>query len=128
VSFYPFAAPGFTLRSQTTVAGFTLVNATPTIITWAVPNDGLLHGYQIFAQQSVTVNEVGGELAIVFTSVDGNVESQQLSAAGLTAGVYGPGSFSWLSGLAKAGTTITLEQFTALTGGAATFWAQIWGT
>jgi hypothetical protein len=113
--------------AATPAAGYTLVNGTGTIVSWTPRNDGALHPYLIFAQQIVTVNMTGGEIAITFNAIDGTPESQQLSAAGLTAGVYGPGSFSWLSGFAQAGQPVVISQFNALTAGAAKFWCQIWG-
>jgi hypothetical protein len=128
LGFYPsFSGAGLGLLATTGVAGFTLVNATPAVLSWTAPNDGNLHRYQIFAQLAVTSDETGGELAIVFSAVNGTLETQQFAAANLTTGVYGPGSFSWLTGLVEPGSTLTLEQFSALTGGAAVFWAELWG-
>lgn len=114
------------LAATTGVSGYSLVNDTGTIISWTAPADGELHRYKIFAQQSVTSAMTAGELAIVFKSVDGTTETQQFSAGGFSDGVYGPGSFSWLDGLIEAGSTITLEQFSAMTAGTSTFWAEIW--
>jgi hypothetical protein len=118
---------GLALQATTGASGYMLVNGTGNFLTWTPPADGGLHRYMLFAQQIVTVNQVGGELAINFKAVDGTNELQQLSAADLSAGVYGPGSFSWLSGLVQAGQPVVLSQFTALTAGAAKFWCEIWG-
>jgi hypothetical protein len=114
------------LVAATPPAGYTLVNGTGNIVTWTPPNDGALHPYLLIAQQIVTSNMTGGELAIVFNAADGTLETQQLSAAGLTTGVYGPGSFSWLTGFHQGGQPLVIEQFTALTLGAAKFWCQLW--
>jgi hypothetical protein len=116
------------LVATTGPSGYVLVDGTGNIITWTAPDDGQLHRYLIFVQQIVTSDETGGELAIQFTGMDGNVYTEQFSAPGLTAGFYGPASFAFTSGIIKAGTALTISQFTALTGGAATLWPEIWGS
>ena len=115
-------------QAATTTSGYTLVNSTGNILTWTSPNDGAQHRYKVFAQQVVTSAMTGGEIAIVFTAVNGTVETQQFSAPALSAGFYGPGSFAFLDGLVEANTTLTIEQFTAMSAGAAILWAEIWAS
>jgi hypothetical protein len=116
------------LQSATPAAGFTFVNATPVILSWTAPSDGKLHRYTIYVGQTVSSNMTGGETAILFTTPGGTPESQQFGAAGLAAGFYGPNSFAFLSGMVEAGTTVTIEQFTAMTAGAAVMWAELWAS
>jgi hypothetical protein len=116
--------PGLSLAATTGTAGYTLVNGTGNIITWAVPNDGALHTVMIVATMNVTVNETGGQLAVSFTAPDGATFLSSFFAAGLTTGVKTTSFFATV----KAGTTVALTQNTALTAGTSTAWAQIWGS
>lgn len=113
----------FFMQAATPVAGYALVNGTGTIISWAVPNDGNLHSAMIISSMNVTVNEVGGQLAVSFTVPDGTAFLSSFLAAAQTTGVKTTSFF----GSVKAGTTVALTQNTALTSGTSVAWAQIWG-
>ncbi len=119
------AAFGQVLARQATTGttGYALVNGTGNIITWAVPNDGNLHTLLIIATLHVTVNEVGGQLAVSWTLPDNTSFLSNFLSASAAAGVA-PTVFT---ATVKAGATIALTQNTALTGGTATVWAEIWG-
>jgi hypothetical protein len=124
---YPFGGnPALALQTATPVAGFALVNSAPTILTWNVPNDGQLHRFIVAASMDVTVNEVGGLVGIAFTMPDGTFVPVNIFAASQNAG-FNPLFNAYMYSV-QAGSTVTVRQFTALTGGAATLWAEIWGS
>lgn len=125
----PFAvAPVMGLIASTDTAspnGVALVNGTPVILSWAVPADGRRHRFQLIASLTVASLETGGEVDLAWTAPDGTVISGvPVFAAGLAAGV----SAGFFSRLVKPGTTVTFSQGSALTGGAATLWAELWGS
>ena len=123
------AAFGQILASQATTGttGYTLVNGTGNIITWTTPNDGALHRFLIVAGMHVTSTETGGQITASYTLPDGTAATHTMFAAGLTTGDQ------LLSGVqfmltVEANTAVTVKQATALTGGAAIMWAEIWGS
>jgi hypothetical protein len=113
------------LQATTGINGIALVNGTPNILTWTAPNDGQMHRVQLIAQVNVTSLETGGQVTLQFTDLTSTLQSRQMIAGGQAAG------FSPLTSenafLVKPGTTVFLTQ-TALTGGAATIWAELWGS
>ena len=114
------------LQAATPVAGFALQNGTPTILTWTPPNDGLEHRFIIQAAISVASTETGGALIVTGTNPDGTAFSHVLTSGGSAAGDVQPGNF--FMRVSKAGSVVTVQQSTALTAGAATAWAEIWGS
>jgi len=126
MSFYPFAAtPLLSLQTATPTAGFALQNGTPTILTWTVPNDGLTHRVMFIASLHVTSLETGGQVNASLSFPDGLANSPQLFAGGLSAGGQG---INAIVRVIQAGSTVTVAQQSALTGGAATLWCEIWGS
>jgi len=113
-------------QAATAAAGFALQNATPTIISWTAPSDGNLHRVQIFASMSVGSAETGGTVSYEGTNPDGSTFVHTL----FTGGNAGPGEVQPSAQLriVKAGTTVSIVQTSALTSGAATVWAEIWGS
>ena len=113
-------------QAATPVAGFALVNATPTILSWSVPNDGQMHRFAVYGYIIVSSLETGGQINVNFTDMSGVVRARDAMDANQAAG--------WLDlffhGLwpCQAGSTVTVTQQSALTGGAATLWAEIWGS
>ena len=127
---FPFSvvSSGLALQAQTAEAGFALQNATPNIITWAVPNDGNLHFAELFAILHVTSGETGGQLVISVVIPDGTTYSKSAFGANQSAAVYTPFDFSCPQLFTvEPGSTVTFKQNSALTGGAALVWAGIWG-
>lgn len=113
-------------QAATPVAGTALVNSTPTIITWTAPNDGVLHRAVIFYTLHVTSNETGGQIVSNFTSPDGGVGQSAAFAGGQGAGVFipnGPQMF-----VVEANTAVSVAQGSALSGGAAVLFAEIWAS
>ena len=116
---------GIAALAATPAAGFALQNATPNIITWTAPNDGVNHRVQIFGGKRVTVGETGGVVQVNATDPGGGAIARQLDPGGHVAGdfVYTAAQF-----LVQAGTTVTVQQSSALTVGASVTWAEIWGS
>jgi hypothetical protein len=112
------------LQAATPVAGFALQNATPTILTWTAPNDGALHRVLLMINLHVTSAETGGSIGVTIPLPDGSSLTPTINAGGFGAGVQ---AYTYTD-FVKAGGTTTFSQTGALTGGAATVWAEIWGS
>jgi hypothetical protein len=120
----PAPGPSLELQATTGPNGFALQDATPTIISWTAPNDGNLHRVVCFFELQITSAQTGGEVNLPFTDASGTIRSFVLASGGQGAGnVNAPNEV-----LIKAGTTISVAQISALTAGAATVWAEIWGS
>jgi hypothetical protein len=118
---------GLVKQAATPAAGFALVNATPTILTWTAPNDGLLHRFQVFAAENVTVGQTGGQVSVTYTLPDGTTSSvHALFGGGQTPGDNTPGQDFSIT--IKAGGTVTIAQTQAMSVGTAVVWAEIWGS
>jgi hypothetical protein len=108
--------------ASTPVGGYTLINGTGNILTWTAPNDGALHRFTANGTQHVTSTETGGIIQVAFTAPDGTASTFNLFAGGSGAGVTaGTGSRH-----VQAGTTVTVSQSSALSGGAAKVWIDLW--
>jgi hypothetical protein len=104
-------------------AGYQLVNATGTILSWTAPADGQLHRITLTALLGVTSTETGGAIGLTFTDPGGTTHTNSTQfAGGAGAGV----TTALADRLVAPGSTVSLNQFSALTGGAAVLWAQIW--
>ncbi len=122
-------APGSSLglMAATPVAGFTLVNGTPNIISWTAPNDGQLHRATFFTTLHVTSGETGGAIGFTYTTPDGfAVASIQLIAGAQTNGAYTANPPRAV--VCAPGSSVVVGQSSALTAGAAVVWAEIWGS
>jgi hypothetical protein len=118
------ALGGMSIVATTGLAGFALQNATPTILSWIVPNDGNMHRYAIFGGQFVTVAETGGAVSTTFTDPIPTTRTRQLFAGGSGLG-YTP--IITTNFLIAPNQTVTIAQTSALTAGTATVWFEIWG-
>jgi hypothetical protein len=131
VGSYPFAASsaGLGLLAATAAAGVALANGTPTFLTWTAPTDGKLHRVIIFAELSVTVIEVGGQVTASVTTPSGTVDAKQMFAAAQAPGVYTPAAvgFPQVRNV-QSGGTVSVFQNSALTSGASAFWGELWGS
>lgn len=126
MTFTPFAGPApLQLQATTGVNGFGLQNATPDILTWTAPSDGEQHRATIFASLEVTSAETGGTVVADWTFPSGSGNGIVLAAGGQAAGNNATNPVEVILG---AGTTVTVRQSAALTAGAATIWAEIWGS
>jgi hypothetical protein len=120
------------LQATTGEGGYALVNGTGNIITWTAPNDGNLHRFVIFTRLIVASSLTGGQIYA------GN------GGTALTGGTLNSGAFLWAAGQgngdyfltktteAAAGVLgpaeqIYIKQNSAVTGGSAVLFAEIWG-
>lgn len=116
---------GLALQAVTPQAGFALQNGTPVIVSWTAPNDGQQHYFQFGGSRNVTVLEVGGQITLTFTPPGGAAQVTIVIAAG-GSGV-GDAILNPEIGVIGPGTTVTLQQTSALTSGACMVSAAIWG-
>lgn len=117
------ALPGLTLLASTPLAGFTLVNGTPTMLTWTVPNDGNLHEIWLDAFIKVTSAQTGGAVTLNTELPDGSgPSSPAVFAGGLAAN-----QSQWFPRFVQPGSSVTLVQSSAQTLGGAVVWARLWG-
>lgn len=126
--FTSFATPSYALgfgikQADIGAAGTALQNGTPTFLTWNVPNDGNDHQFTVTSFLNVTLAETGGLVTCSYTGPGGSATSFNPQAGAQAAGVNATSN----TRIAQPGTTVTVAQATALTAGAATIWAQIWG-
>lgn len=118
---------GIPLQASTGTAGYALVNGTGTIISWTAPADGALHRAALFGSLHCTVTATGGLINASWTGPDGTAATHTFYSAGQTAGSpIQPGGAYLIT--VQAGTTVSIAQGSALTGGAASLWAEIWGS
>jgi hypothetical protein len=127
MGFNPFTSTAaLGLQAATPVAGFALQNGTPSILTWTTPNDGKQHRFLVLASLDVTSAETGGQVTVTYNTPDGGAGSHTLFSANTAGGVFTPVASFMI--ICEANTTVTIAQATALTVGAATVWAEIWGS
>jgi len=116
------------LVADTGVTGYAKVNGTGVIpgMTWTAPSDGRLHTVFCTAYVYITTTEVGGAITLEITSSQAITRLIIVVAGGTAAGMTGIAS-GYLTGyLVEPGQTVTLQQTTALTSGASTFYGQLW--
>lgn len=120
------SAGGLQQVASTGASGFALQNATPNIISWTAPNDGQEHRFLLLGNENVTVAETGGQVNVTFTRADGSGQNSAPIFGGTAGlGYHGIGNNS---GIVAPGTTVMVNQNTALTVGAATVWVEIWAS
>ena len=124
MGFTPFVqAPTLALQAAT-VGPFTLVNGTPTIVSWTAPNDGAEHRAMVVVSEDITVAATGGAVGWTFTAPDGSAATPTLIAGGQATGAHHATDMA----IVGPGTTVTIKQSGALTIGAGVVWAEIWGS
>jgi hypothetical protein len=124
---YPFgSSPSLQRQAATPLAGVALVNGTPTILSWTAPNDGQQHRALIWANAIVGTATVGGAVNVTWTDPSGTGQAWTI-LPGTQASTGWEYSISQVPNIIiKAGTPVTVTQ-TALTAGASTVYAEIWG-
>lgn len=118
------AVSGLAKQAATVVGGFPLVNGTPTILTWTAPNDGQQHRVTVFGTLNASAPETGGAIALNYTDPGGNSNQTNLWPGGQTGANTGNAKLIVIG----ANTTVSVQQTTALTGGAASLWAELWAS
>jgi hypothetical protein len=119
------ALGGLVNQATTGVAGFTLQNATPTILSWTVPNDGNIHRCTLIGELIVSSAQTGGSVVLNFNDPGGSSRAQSAWGGGLGAGFNRIQSGMWFA--VGPGQTVTVTQ-TAQTAGAAILYAELWGS
>lgn len=115
------------LQAATPVNGVPLVNGTPNILTWTAPNDGKNHRAYVFASMHVGSAMTGGQIELFWTEPGGTAVGWNIIPPAAGAGY----NFGWTQNppiILGPGQTVFVTQSTALTVGAATLWAEIWGS
>lgn len=104
-------------------AGVALINGTQTLASWTAPSDGQRHRFYAIMTQVVTVAETGGQMTLSYTQPNGNATTRVPFAGG-----SGTGSGNQINGdVIQPGSTVSYQQTSALTAGAAVAWCEIWG-
>jgi hypothetical protein len=111
---------------STGLAGFTLVNGTPTIITWTPPNDGNPHVVLIFGEVRVITALTGGNVGINFGYPDGSAVPQATVYGG--GGAAGFHALSNVTFAVQPGQVVTIVQSAAATAGSAVVWLEVWAS
>lgn len=123
--FYPFSAIADPRPQVTTPqAGIALAASTPTLLSWTAPNDGVNHRVSFWASTS-SVSAVAGDIGFNFTTPDG-VTGGPFRC--ITGGQNGLNYAFSVQLIIKPGSTFSIVQMNALTGGSCTFWGEIWGS
>ena len=119
------ALQGLGLQAGSTApAGFALQNATPTIVSFVVPNDGKTHWCLAMAGEHCTVATTGGAVSLNYVLPDGFAVGHTLLAPTVAAG-DNSGMQNTLLIPVQAGSTVSISQSTAMTAGAALVWAAL---
>jgi hypothetical protein len=119
-----FAGP-LALLASTDIEGFPLQNATPNILTWTAPNDGQMHRVTVSGILGVSSATTGGAITLEGTSPAGAFASS-IQGGTQGAGVHALTSPGFLA--VSSGTTVTLQQTSAVTAGAGVVYAELWGS
>jgi hypothetical protein len=117
------------LQAATPVSGFALVNGTPNILTWTAPNDGQQHRVTVFSSLFVSSTETGGLVQVTWIGPGaGATHFTQLFGANTASSAASISPSNPTNFTVAAGSTVGIVQSSALTGGTATLWAEIWGS
>ena len=122
----PTWSTGMSLLATTGNTGYTLINGTGNAVSWQAPNDGAMHRVLVFATLHVSTAQTAGAIEATLTLPDGTSNSKSMFAGGLTSNEYyssGPAVF-----LIEANTSLSVFQNSAMTGGAAVLFAELWGS
>jgi hypothetical protein len=101
-----------------------LVNGTQTFFSWTAPNDGKIHGLQVHAAKNVVTTEVGGAVQLSYT-IGGVAKTLNIFGGGAAGPAVITTTLAAIT--VDPGTTVTLQQNTALTGGQSSLLAAIVG-
>lgn len=122
----PTWGQGMSLLATTGIGGYALVNGTGNAVTWAAPSDGAMHRVLVFATLHVSTAQTAGAIQAIVTIPDGTSNNKAMFAGGLSSNEYystGPAVF-----LVEGGTSLSVFQSSAQTGGAAVLFAELWGS
>lgn len=117
---------GYSVQAETPQAGVVLGNSTPTVLSWTAPNDGQNHQVQIFLLLAVGSNLTGGAIGVGCTLASGSVVAA--AAQGFAANQTAGQQQTVVNKLIAPGSTVTVQQTSGITVGAATLFASIVGS
>lgn len=120
----PPPVPVWAKVATTGPAGVALIDGTQTILSWTAPDDGQLHQFNVIGALEVTAAETGGTIITSYTQPDGATATPALFAAAQGVGTTGNVNNRLIPG----GTTISVQQSSALTAGASVLYCEIWGS
>lgn len=117
-------SPQLQLVATIGLTPFAKQNGTPILLSYTFPNDGQMHRFMVIASEHVTVAETGGGVGLNLNVPDGTAQNAgtALFAGAKTIGAY----HATDAGLVQAGSTLQVDQSSALTAGASVVWAEIW--
>lgn len=121
------------LVASTGIDGYALQDAAAGVVSWLVPDDGVLHRAIVSTQLLVQADEVGGQIAIGVCDPGGvghtlevmPSDQPALSSINPTQSAFYNSTSGYL--LVAPNSIVSCFQASALTGGSATLWAEIWG-
>jgi hypothetical protein len=122
----PVSVPALEVQSSTGIDGFTLQDATPTILSWTVPNDGNMHNCMLFGEVVVSSDTTGGAISINYLDPAGG--SRTFTAfAGSYASTGAKSQSAGVQLSVAPNQTVTVTESTAQSAGAAIFYGTLWG-
>jgi hypothetical protein len=107
----------------TAIGGYSLTNGTGQMAAWTAPNDGQNHRALIIASLHVTSAQSGGAVEVFADFPDGFNAAPPLFAGGLGVGDHS----ATTSCVIEPGSTVSVDQISAQTAGAAVLWCEIFG-
>ena len=122
----PYIAGGLTRVATTGPNGFALQNGTPTILSWTAPNDGALHDVLIMATEEITVALTGGIVAAGWNTTNYFTRVFDNTAVDVYPGPFNSLGRAPICFSVLPGGQALLFQYSAVTAGAATIYADMW--
>ena len=123
----PAWQPALTQQAATVVGGYTMINGTGTIISWTTPNDSGLHVSFVFLYMNVSSATTGGNLNLLWTDPGGSAQNQVILSGTQGGGPHASTQPGYCIIPVGANQTVSIQQSSAMTAGAAKVWAEIWG-
>jgi len=105
--------------------GYALVNGTGAILTWTAPNDGALHVAIVIAGAVAPGPAVGGAVGVMASPDGAHFTTTPLFNAALGTGTYEGSNGYPVTSIVAPGSTVTIEQTSAMTAGGVILYAVI---
>ncbi len=122
----PAAPAGIPITAETSSTGVALINGTQTILTATVPNDGKPHTLIYWYIKHVITAITGGAVAMDWTSLIGTAYNDATSVVSVSYNYHPPATAVKGTHMnVKPGATVTFNQTSAMTAGAAKVYAKI---
>jgi hypothetical protein len=112
--------------ASTGLLGFTLQNATPTIMSWTAPNDGNMHRVYFYGELIVSTAQTGGVISLQITDPGGTPRTRTIFSGGLGLGYNPPNN--GIQCVVAPGTLVSVVETTAQSLGAAVLYGELWGS